>query len=93
MSPYIDKYRANLRIRNTFVIPKILFDSSLVLSPQIFYLGLMFHNNVFSVPVTPENIFYLNIRPKYNQLILPQKPEKAEDYVLDHQEATQRLHS
>jgi hypothetical protein len=42
----------------------------------------MFHDNVFSVPVTPENIFHLDIRPGCNQLVLPQKLEKAEDYVL-----------
>jgi hypothetical protein len=48
----------------------------------------MFHDNVFSVPVTPENIFYLNIRPGCNQLVLPQKPEKAEDYILRGCEST-----
>ncbi|KAF2180940.1 C2H2 finger domain protein [Zopfia rhizophila CBS 207.26] len=67
---------------NTFPIPEILYDPSLILSPHAFYLGLMFADKVFSIPeLTPENIYDLDIRPGCNSLPVPQNPEKADMYV------------
>jgi len=50
----------------------------------------MFYDKVFSVPeLTPENIFHLDIIcPSCNQLVVPQKREKANTYVLRRCEPT-----
>ncbi|KAF2193597.1 C2H2 finger domain protein [Zopfia rhizophila CBS 207.26] len=67
---------------NTFPIPEILFDPSLVLSPHVFLLGLMFADDVFSTPgLAPEHLSQLDIRPGCNALELPLKPEMAHTYV------------
>ncbi|KAJ8110847.1 hypothetical protein OPT61_g6412 [Boeremia exigua] len=64
---------------NTFVIPEIIFDPSLVLSPHVFLLGLMFADKVFSIPnLTPERLYKLDIRPGCNSLEIPIKREMAE---------------
>ena len=36
-----------IKARNTFILPEIIFDLSLVLSPYITLLGLIFVNNTF----------------------------------------------
>ncbi|PZD23864.1 DUF3435 domain containing protein [Pyrenophora tritici-repentis] len=64
---------------NTFPIPEIIFDPSLVLSPHVFLLGLMFADNVFSIPdLTPERLFRLDIRPECNSLEVPIRKEVAD---------------
>lgn len=42
----------------------------------------MFHDRVFLNNITPENIFSLTVPNGLNQLTLPMKPEKREQYVL-----------
>ncbi|OCK73812.1 C2H2 finger domain protein [Lepidopterella palustris CBS 459.81] len=68
---------------NTFPIPEILFDPSLILSPHVFLLGLMFADNVFITPSLQsyEDLSKLDIRPGCNALQLPLKPEMADTYV------------
>ena len=34
--------------RNTYILPEIIFDPSLVLSPYVFLLGLLFADRVFA---------------------------------------------
>jgi hypothetical protein len=38
---------AYIKARNIFLLPKIIFDLSLVLSPHVALLGLIFTNNTF----------------------------------------------
>ncbi|KAF2012894.1 hypothetical protein BU24DRAFT_425506 [Aaosphaeria arxii CBS 175.79] len=65
-----------------FPVPEIIFDPSLILSPHVFLLGLMFADKVFQIPeLTPENIYWLDIRPGCNSLVLPIKPEMRDVYV------------
>ncbi|RYN85694.1 hypothetical protein AA0119_g13215 [Alternaria tenuissima] len=64
---------------NTFPIPEIIFDPSLVLSPHVFLLGLMFADKAFSISeLTPENLYTLDIRPGCNQLNVPIREEVAD---------------
>ncbi|KAF2179506.1 hypothetical protein K469DRAFT_595696, partial [Zopfia rhizophila CBS 207.26] len=67
---------------NTFLIPKILFNPSFILSPYVFLLGLMFTNDIFLISsLTLEHLSQLDIRPRYNILKLLLKLEIAYAYV------------
>jgi hypothetical protein len=40
-------YLSNPSRRNTYILPKIIFDLSVVLSPHMFLLGLLFVDHAF----------------------------------------------
>lgn len=40
-------FTSDLSFRNTYVLPEIIFDPSLVLSPHVFLLGLLFADRAF----------------------------------------------
>jgi hypothetical protein len=65
--------------RNTFPIPENIFDPSLILSPHVFLLGLIFADEAFAAPnlTTAEQLSGLDIRPGYEQLPLLLKPSMA----------------
>ncbi|CAG8980240.1 hypothetical protein HYALB_00009822 [Hymenoscyphus albidus] len=65
--------------RNTFPLPEIIFDPSLILSPHVALLGLILADEAFLAPnlTSAEKISGLDIRPGYEQLPLHLKPEKA----------------
>jgi len=65
---------------NTFVLPEIIFDPSLILSPHVALLGLIFADNAFLAPslTSAERISELDIPPGYEQLPLRLKPEMAD---------------
>ncbi|PVH68947.1 hypothetical protein DL98DRAFT_440088, partial [Cadophora sp. DSE1049] len=69
---------------NTFVLPEIIFNLSLILSPYIAFLGFIFTDNMFlALSLTSaENISELDISPSYKQLLLYLKPEIAGILVL-----------
>jgi hypothetical protein len=64
---------------NTFPIPKVVYDLSLIFSPHVILGGIIFANGAFAAPnlTTPEKVSTLDIEPGYNQLPLPFKPEMA----------------
>ena len=39
-----------IEARNTFILPEIIFNPSLILSPHVALLGLIFANNAFLAP-------------------------------------------
>ena len=65
---------------NTFPIPEIIYDPSLVLSPHIILLGLILADGAFAAPnlTCAEQLSKLDIRPGYNQLPLLLLLEKAD---------------
>ena len=65
--------------RNTFPIPEIIFDPSLILSPHVFLLGLIFADKAFATPnlTTAKQLSGLDIRLGYKQLSLLLKPSIA----------------
>ncbi|KAH8759530.1 hypothetical protein F5882DRAFT_431795 [Hyaloscypha sp. PMI_1271] len=69
---------------NTFILPEIIFDPSLILSPHVALLGLIFADNTFLAPslTSAERISELDIPPGYEQLPLYLKPEMADIPVL-----------
>jgi hypothetical protein len=66
----------NKETSNTFPIPEIIYDPSLVLSPHVFLLGLILADNAFLAPnlTSAERLSELDIRPGTNQLPIPLKP-------------------
>ena len=78
-SPFILARRAAHReARNTFPLPEVIFDPSLILSLHVALLGLVFADNAFLAPsLTSAAISGLDIPPGYEQLPLHLKPELA----------------
>lgn len=68
-----------IEARNTFPLPEIIFDPSLVLSPHVALLGLIFADNAsLALRLTSaKRISKLDIQPGYKQLPLHLKPEMA----------------
>jgi hypothetical protein len=73
-----------IKARNMFILPEIIFDLSLILSPHVDLLGLIFANNIFLAPslILAERISELDIPPSYKQLPLYLKPEMANILIL-----------
>jgi hypothetical protein len=62
---------------NTFPIPEIVYDPSLIFSPHMILLGMIFDDQAFAAPslTSPEKLSRLDIEPGCNQLPLPFKQE------------------
>jgi hypothetical protein len=58
---------------NTFPIPEIIYDPSLILSPHVFLLGLIFADQAFAASrlISPEQLSRLTIPLGRNELPLP----------------------
>ncbi|OXV11190.1 hypothetical protein Egran_01048, partial [Elaphomyces granulatus] len=69
--------------RNTFPIPEIIFDPTLVLSPHIFLLGMLFRIGAFkNVSMDcPENLYRLGILDGLHQQELKLKDEILDKFV------------
>lgn len=67
---------AHTAFRVKFVLPEIIFDPSLILSPHVFLLGLIFADRAFAAPnlKSATQLSKLDIRPSYQQLELLFKP-------------------
>ncbi|KAJ5449659.1 uncharacterized protein N7458_006108, partial [Penicillium daleae] len=66
----------SVKDKNTYILPEIIFDLLLVLSPYIFLLGLLFADYTFKrvkgeeVLISAEQLPRLYIRDSYNELLL-----------------------
>lgn len=73
--------RSDQNPRNTYVLPEIIFDPSLVLSPHVFLLGLLFADRAFDrvdgeeVLVSANQLPRLRIRDECNELRLQLDPK------------------
>jgi hypothetical protein len=63
---------ANVLARNTFPLPEIIYDESLIFSPHILLLGMLFHDQAFAAYnlTSPEELSRLYIPPGRNELPL-----------------------
>lgn len=67
-------------MRNTYILPEIIFDPSLVLSPHVFLLGLLFADHAFDrvdgeeVLVSASQLPRLRIRDQCNELRIQLDP-------------------
>ncbi|KAJ4248097.1 hypothetical protein NW762_012867 [Fusarium torreyae] len=68
---------------HTFTLPEIIFDDSLLLSPHILLLGLMFRHRAFEASslVSPEHLSSLDIYPGEDYLLLPLKKSMDDVFV------------
>ncbi|KAJ6070739.1 hypothetical protein N7467_012058 [Penicillium canescens] len=68
---------------NTFIIPEIIHDPSLMLSPHEFLLGILFDDDAFCAPAikSRDDLRRLWLEDGRQQLPLPLKAEKANHYV------------
>ena len=69
-----------IEARNIFPFPEIIFNPSLILSPHVALLDLVFTDNTFLAPslTSAERISELDIPAGYEQLPLYLKPEMAD---------------
>jgi hypothetical protein len=60
---------ANNSVRDLFLIPKIIFDLTLVLSPYTFLLGMLFYIRAFKSPSINclENLYSLGVLKGLNK--------------------------
>jgi hypothetical protein len=58
--------------RNTFPLPEIIYDESLIFSPHVFLLGVLFHDQAFAAYnlTSEEELSRLYIEPGRNELPL-----------------------
>ncbi|OGE48455.1 hypothetical protein PENARI_c028G03021 [Penicillium arizonense] len=91
MRPEFTKSFLGKKESNTFPIPEIIFDPTLVLSPHIFLLGLLFRIGAFKtlskdgrVMNCPENLYSLRVLNGLGQQELKLRPEILDQYVFCH---------
>lgn len=68
---------------NTLTLPETIFDSSLLLSPHTYLLGLIFYHKAFQAPslTSPEHLSKLDIHPGELELPLPLKQNMDDVFV------------
>ncbi|EDN08221.1 predicted protein [Histoplasma mississippiense (nom. inval.)] len=68
---------------NTFTLPEIIYEPSLILSPHTFLFGILFFFEAFSAPslTSMAKLRGLEIGGGRQQLLIPLKPEMANHYV------------
>jgi hypothetical protein len=68
---------------NVFNIPEIIFDPTLVLSPHVFLLGMLFKIQAFRFPSidSPERLYSLNVLKGLNEQVLPLRKAIDDDIV------------
>ena len=79
-------------LSNTFPIPEIIYDPSLILSPHAFLLGLIFADQAFKAPnlTSPEQLGRLYVEPGRNELRLPLRSDM--DNIPVFRKAVKTLH-
>lgn len=68
---------------NKFKIPEIIYDPTLVLSPHVFLLGMLFKVQAFKSPsiYSLEKLYSLNVLQGMNEQELPLKDEILDNFV------------
>lgn len=63
--------------RNTFPVPERIYDDSLIFSPHVILLGMLFHDRAFAAYnlTTEEDLTRLYIPPRKNELRLVLNPD------------------
>jgi hypothetical protein len=66
-----------------FNISEIIFDPTLVLSPHVFLLGMLFKIQVFKFPSidSPERLYSLNVLEGLNEQVLLLREAIDDDFV------------
>jgi hypothetical protein len=69
--------------RNTFPIPEIIYNPTLMLSPHIFLLGMLFKAQAFkSLSIDSlKRLYSLNVLDSLNEQALPLREELDKDFI------------
>lgn len=69
--------------RKTYPVPENLYDPSLLLSPHVFLLGILFRHRAFRATTltSPAQLANLDIHPQELELPLPLKDELKETHI------------
>lgn len=70
-------------LRKTYPLPETLFDESLLLSPHVFLLGILFRHRAFRAPslTSPHHLDNLDIHPGELEMLLPLREDLNGIYV------------
>ncbi len=69
--------------RNVFQIPEIIYDPTLILSPHVFLLGMLFKAQAFASPSinSLEKLYSLNILNELGEQKLPLKEKLDNEFI------------
>ncbi|KAI3326690.1 C2H2 finger domain protein [Xylariaceae sp. AK1471] len=82
-TPEFTKTYLGAKESTTFTVPEGIFHRSLLLSPHVFLLAILFRHKAFRAPslTHPEGIEQLQIHPGENELPLPLRPELNDVFI------------
>ncbi|OJD25505.1 hypothetical protein ACJ73_03128 [Blastomyces percursus] len=83
LTAHFTKTFLGMKDANTFWLPEIIYDPTLVLSPHVFLLGMLFHIRAFKSPGIrrPEDLYSLGVLNGLNQQELPLRDDLADLFV------------
>ncbi|KKZ66102.1 hypothetical protein EMCG_08141 [[Emmonsia] crescens] len=83
LTAHFTKTFLGMKDANTFWLPEIIYDPTLVLSPHVFLLGMLFHIQAFKSPSIkrPEDLYSLRVLDGLNQQELPLRDDLADQFV------------
>lgn len=68
-------------LRNVFILPEVIHNPTLILSPHVFLLSLLFHMRAFANISSPEQLYRLRVPSACNELLIPLRTELDEDFL------------
>ncbi|KAK1658505.1 C2H2 finger domain-containing protein [Colletotrichum godetiae] len=82
-TPKFTKEYLGAKAQNTYPIPETMFDPSLLLSPHVFLLGILFRHRAFRAPslTSPDQLKKLDICPGELELPLPLREDLDDTYI------------
>ncbi|CCF41454.1 C2H2 finger domain-containing protein [Colletotrichum higginsianum] len=82
-TPKFTKEYLGAKAQNTYPIPETMFDDSLLLSPHVFLLGILFRHQAFraSSLTSPDQLKRLDICPGELELPLPLREDLNDTYI------------
>ncbi|KAK1974959.1 C2H2 finger domain-containing protein [Colletotrichum cereale] len=82
-TPKFTKEYLGAKAQNTYPIPETMFDPSLLLSPHVFLLGILFRHRAFRAPslTSPDQLKKLDICPGELELPLPLREDLNDTYI------------
>ncbi|CCF42280.1 C2H2 finger domain-containing protein [Colletotrichum higginsianum] len=82
-TPKFTKEYLGAKAQNTYPIPETMFDPSLLLSPHVFLLGILFRHQAFRAGslISPDQLKKLDICPDELELPLPLREKLNDTYI------------
>ncbi|KAG7073817.1 C2H2 finger domain-containing protein [Colletotrichum scovillei] len=83
LTPEFTKTYLGEKEQKTYTIPETMFDPSLLLSPHVFLLGIIFRHRAFRAPslTSPHHLQSLDIHPGEKELPLPLREDLNQTFI------------